>query len=207
MEEDGIYKRTMFPGIIFQGIYFWRVKIMRNEKTNLVVLIGVLSALAFVLYFLEFPLAFLFPAFLKIDFSDIPAILGGITAGPVVGVSIELIKNILHFLLISKEPMASGEIANFFAGTSFLLPVVIMVRKNNKFSVWPYVVGILTSTIVANLMNYFVTLPLYGVNADARMPMIISSLIPFNIVRGILLSIVTIFLYGKLKVYLNKYKR
>jgi riboflavin transporter FmnP len=180
---------------------------MDSKRTNIVVLVGVLSALSFVLYFFEFPLAFLFPAFLKIDFSDIPAILGGISAGPAVGVAVELIKNILHFLLISKEPMASGEIANFFAGSSFVIPVAIMIRSREKFSIWPFVVGIITSTIVANIMNYYVTLPLYGLSSEARMPMIISSLIPFNIVRGILLSVVTIILYSKLKNYLRKYGR
>ncbi|HHW31032.1 MAG TPA: ECF transporter S component [Clostridiaceae bacterium] len=185
---------------------------MNNRKTNIVVLVGVLSALAFVLYFLEFPLAFLFPAFLKIDFSDVPAILGGIAAGPLVGTAIELIKNILHFLLISKEPMASGEIANFFAGTSFLIPVAIMIRSREKFSKWPYfilpyVVATLISTTIINIINYFVTLPLYGLESEARLPMIISSLIPFNILKGILVSAVTILLYSKLKGFISKYVR
>lgn len=178
---------------------------MRSKKTDIIVLVGVLSALAFVLYFLEFPLAFLFPAFLKIDFSDVPAILGGIAAGPLVGTAIELIKNILHFLLISKEPMASGEIANFFAGIGFVIPVSIMVRSRKKFSIWPYVIGTIAITVIANIMNYFVTLPLYGLNSEARLPMIISSLIPFNILKGILVSAVTILLYNKLKGFLSKY--
>lgn len=174
------------------------------NKTRIVVLTGVLSALAFVLYFFEFPLAFLFPAFLKIDFSDVPAILGGIAAGPVVGVAVELIKNILHFLLISKEPAASGEIANFVVGVAFLIPLVIALRKEKRFRVMPYIVSTIIATIFVNIINYFVTLPLYGIAPEARWPMILSALIPFNIVKWILVSVVTIILNTKLIVPIEK---
>jgi len=177
-----------------------------TRKTRTTVLIGVLSALAFVLYFAEIPLAFLFTAapYLKIDFSDVPAILAGIAAGPIAGTAVELIKNILHFFLISKEPMASGEIANFFAGVSFLIPCAIMIRRNEKFSPLPYIVATICSTIVINIINYYVSLPLYGISdSGAKLTLLIYTFVPFNLLKGVVVSLVTIALYSKLKGYIK----
>lgn len=179
---------------------------MVSSKTRLVVMIGVLSALAFVLYFFEFPLAFIFPPFLKIDFSDVPAIIGGMAAGPVVGVAIQLIKNIFHFLIITKEPMASGEIANFFAGVGYMLPVIFLSSRNSMasgkgiFKLIPYIAGTLIGTVVINFVNYFITLPLYGMTGAAeKMSFIITAGIPFNLIKWSIVSVVTVVLCIKLK--------
>lgn len=179
---------------------------MVSSKTRLVVTIGVLSALAFVLYFFEFPLAFIFPSFLKIDFSDVPAIIGGLAAGPVVGVTIQLIKNILHLLIITKEPMASGEIANFFAGVGYMLPVILLSSKDSivsgkrAFKLMPYVAGTLIGTVAINFVNYFITLPLFGMkNPSEKMNFIITAGIPFNLIKWAIISVVTIVLCIKLK--------
>jgi len=177
-----------------------------SSKTRLVVLTGVLSALAFALYFFEFPLAFIFPPFLKIDFSDVPAIIGGLAAGPVVGVAVQLIKNILHFLLISKEPMASGEIANFFAGVGYMLPVILISSRSSMasdkgiYKIMPYVAGTLIGTVAINIVNYFITLPLYGMtDATEKMNFIITAGIPFNLVKWTIVSVTTVVLCIKLK--------
>ncbi len=184
---------------------------MVSKKTRIVVMTGVLSALAFALYFFEFPLAFIFPAFLKIDFSDVPAIIGGLAAGPVVGVVIQLIKNILHLLLISKEPAASGEIANFFAGVSYMLPVILMSAKNGAVfdkrfhKILPYVAGTLIGTLAINIINYFITLPLYGMtDAAEKMNFIIYAGIPFNLVKWTIVSVTTAVLCIKLESEIKK---
>ena len=170
-------------------------------------MIGVLSALAWVLMALEFPLFIYFPSYLKIDFSDVPAVLGGIVLGPLAGVAIELVKNLLHFLTLSKEG-GIGEIANFFAGAGFLLPIVLIVRKNAKRLVPANIAGILSMTVVANLVNYFVTLPLYMKNPpkEVIMTTILTILVPFNLVKGIIVAIVTIVLYAALKKVMAKYE-
>lgn len=179
---------------------------MVSSRTRIVVMTGVLSALAFALYFFEFPLAFIFPPFLKIDFSDVPAIIGGLAAGPVVGVAIQLIKNILHLLLITKEPAASGEIANFFAGVGYMLPVILMSSRNSvasgkeNFKLMPYVAGTLIGTVAINFVNYFITLPLFGMtNATDKMNFIITAGIPFNLVKWSIVSVTTMVLCIKLK--------
>ena len=91
---------------------------MVARKTRLVVIVGVMSALAWVLMALDFPLFIYFPSYLKIDFSDIPAIFGGMLAGPVVGIIIEFIKNVLHFFTMSRHG-GIGEIANFAPGQAW----------------------------------------------------------------------------------------
>lgn len=169
------------------------------NKTRIVVLIGVLSALSFVLYFFEFPLTIFFPPYLKIDFSDVPAILGGVAAGPVVGAAIQLIKNVLHFFLISKEPMASGEIGNFFAGIGLIIPISIIIRKTMKNSFIAYLIGAIVMNLLANVMNYFVALPLYGVPKEARIPTIMYTLVPFNFVKAAIISVVAAVLFNRLK--------
>lgn len=180
---------------------------MVTKKTRILVLTGVLSALAWVLMALEFPLFIYFPSYLKIDFSDIPAILGGLVAGPLVGVAIELVKNLMHFMTMSREG-GIGEIANFFAGVGLLIPIVLIARKNPKKLILGNVAGIALMTVIANVVNYFITLPLYMKNTpkEVILTTIYTVLVPFNIVKGIIVAIVTIVLYSALKKVIQKYR-
>jgi riboflavin transporter FmnP len=180
---------------------------MANKKTRIIVLTGVLSGLAWILMVLELPLFVYFPSYLKIDFSDIPAILGGIIAGPLVGIAIELVKNILHFFTMSKEG-GIGEIANFFAGVGLILPMVVIIRKNEKRMMAGFIAGIISMAVVANIINYFITLPLYMQNPPASVlwSTILAFLLPFNIVKGIIVCVVAFFLYMTLKKVIAKYK-
>ena len=111
---------------------------MKLNSTKLITLIGIMTALSFVLYFFELPVGFILPqaAFLKIDFSDIPAILISLSAGPVAGIVVELLKNILHFMFLNKDGGFVGELANFAAGVSFLLPVAWIARKNFNYKTY-----------------------------------------------------------------------
>ena len=85
-----------------------------------VAIVGVFSAIAFVLMIFEFPLPFA-PSFYKFDFSDIPALIGGFAAGPLVAVMIEFIKVLLNLLLQGTTSAFVGEIANFVVGAAFVL--------------------------------------------------------------------------------------
>ncbi len=84
---------------------------MKNSQLSYITKVGVLSAVAVILYYLEFPILPAFP-WLMIDFSEIPVLLGGFALGPVAGVLIELIKNILHFIFKGATG-GVGELANF----------------------------------------------------------------------------------------------
>ena len=92
---------------------------------------GMLSALAFGLQFIEFPIPIM-PSFIKLDLSDLPALIGAFALGPVSGVIIELIKNLIHLSLSSSGGV--GEMSNFLLGAVFVLTagIVYKVKKNKK---------------------------------------------------------------------------
>ena len=104
------------------------------KNTKILTLIGIMTALSFVLYLIEIPVGFLFPSapFLQIDFGDVPAILLSITYGPHVGIIIAFFKNVLHFVFKSQTPAASGEIANFFAGVAYFIPISLYYLFNKN---------------------------------------------------------------------------
>lgn len=183
---------------------------MKNPNTRVLVLIGIMSGLAFALYFLEIPLGFLFPAapYLKIEFSDIPAILTGIAAGPSAGIIIQLIKNVLHAMFISKEPAFSGEIANFASSVALMLPIVILYRKDEKKYKWiSGLIGTLLLAITMIFVNYFITFNLFGLpqGFEYRMGLILSTFTPFNIVKGTLITIVYVLIYPKMKPVIHRW--
>ncbi|PXA00423.1 riboflavin transporter RibU, partial [Staphylococcus pseudintermedius] len=101
---------------------------MKQKQTKRMITVGMLSAIAIVLTFIKFPLPFL-PPYLTIDFSDAPALLATFTLGPVAGLLVELIKNLLNFFFNLSDPV--GPIANFLAGASLLL-VSYGIYRNNQ---------------------------------------------------------------------------
>lgn len=181
---------------------------MKKTTTRYYALIGIMTGLAFALYYLEVPVAFLFPAapFLKIDFSDIPAILTGIAIGPIGGILVQFFKNLLHLLLISKEPAASGEIANFFAGVALMLPILIAYRKNAKKFGWIGIaIGTLLATVVMIFVNLYITFPLYGIPEEIRWNLINTTFTPFNLLKGAAIGIVFALLYPKLRPVIERF--
>lgn len=178
---------------------------MRNLRLQLITKIGILSALAFLLYLFEFPLP-LFPPFLQIDLGDLPAIVGALALGPWVGVTIQLIKNILHILLRSQTG-GIGELGNFLTGSAFVL-TASMVYFRNK-SKRTAVVGLVFATIVMSVamcfFNFFVLIPVFTNQpiSMSLLPMILTSILPFNLLKGIILSGITLVLYKSLSPILH----
>ena len=173
-----------------------------NKKVLKIAIIGVMSAFAFILYFFEVSVGFILPqaAFLTVDFSDVPAIISTLIFSPIVGTAVELIKNILHFMFIRKDPGISGELANFMAGVSYLIPVYLVVR--DKYSLKRLIIGMILGTILSTLMmvpiNYFITMEIYGIPTAARLGLIVSTFTPYNIVKGIMLTISLVIIYPRL---------
>ena len=141
-----------------------------NEKkpVNVRLLTGtaMLSAVAFVLMYLEFPIPVM-PAFVKLDFSDLPALIGAFAYGPVAGVLVELIKNLLHMFVTQSGTV--GELSNFILGALFVLPAGIIYKrkKNRKSAITGALVGAVISALVSIVSNYFIVYPVY----TAFMPM------------------------------------
>lgn len=195
------------------GVYGGRAVRGRVFTTRAMVTIGLLSALSYVLMLLESPP---FIGFLRLELSDIPAIIGAFQFGPLAGVVIELIKNLIKAITASKT-MGVGELANFIISVAFVVPAAIIYRKfthKNK-SFIAFGVATISMTLVGFLMNYFVTIPLYanlygGIEnvlaaatmipaIDDKFTLILYGITPFNIVKGIFTGFVGHYTYKLLK--------
>lgn len=182
-------------------------KISKLLDIKTIVLIGVLSALSYVL--MLFPkIPGIIPAFpfLDIDFSDVPALLASVAATPVAGVIVVLIKNILHLTVTSTGGV--GELSNFICGASLVFTCGIATKymfKNmrNKLKLpITLVIATVAQLIAAVLGNYFLMIPLYNIQAIAKV-YIFTGVLPFNLIKDILVCIVFyliyIFVYPKIQ--------
>ncbi|WZL73777.1 ECF transporter S component [Clostridiaceae bacterium 35-E11] len=176
--------------------------------------ISILSVLAYLIMFIEMPL-FFFPGFLKIDFSDLPGLIGGFALGPVAGIMIQLVKNILHFLTKTTTG-GVGELANFLIGIALIVPASIAYNKypTKKAAMLGLMVGIVTMGVVGGLANYYILLPFYAKvmpleqiiawSASANKAivdiktLVFYGVVPFNLLKGMILAVMTSVLYKRL---------
>lgn len=185
---------------------------------------AILGTAAFVLMMIEFPLPFLAPAFYKMDFSEVAVLVGGFAMGPGPAVVIEALKIVLNLLFQGTSTMFVGELANFLIGCSFVLPAAVLYSKNKNraTALKGLVAGTVCMALMGVIMNYFVLLPAYGyffhmseeaiVGAgQAIFPFIKSKLgfvavcvTPFNLVKGLLVSVVTLLVYKHISPLLHK---
>ena len=102
---------------------------MKKKSTRILVFAGVLASVSAVLMFLEFPLGFA-PSFYKMDFSEVPVLIGAFAYGPVVGIIIEAVKIIVRTSIVGSQTMGVGELANFLIGISFVVPASIIYKAH-----------------------------------------------------------------------------
>lgn len=185
--------------------------------------VAVLSAIAFVLMLLDFSLPILIPGFLKFDFSEIAALLAAFSMGPVAGIAVELIKNVLHLPFTST--MMVGELANFLVGSVFVFTAGLIYKrhKDKKHAILGMVYGVLAFTVFGALFNYFINIPFYinvmgfPENAIIKMSnavgnkmvhdltsLIIWVFVPFNLFKGIVISILVGLMYKKVSPLLHQ---
>ena len=138
---------------------------MKNEtnsvtKTKMITGCGLLIAVAVVLQYLEFPIPVI-PSFIKLDFSDLPEIIGAFAYGPVAGVIIALIKNIIH-MAVSQSGFV-GELSNFVLGATFafVAGIIYKRKKTKKVAVLAGFAGAFAMAVVSLPLNYFAIYPLY----------------------------------------------
>lgn len=177
------------------------------------VTLSFLSAIAFVMQALNFPLP-MFPQFLKVDFSEIPALVGGLLYGPLAGIGIEAIKNLLHFLFYGSDTgvIPIGQISNFVAGSIFVTLTVVISRKVEKAKgLWLGLgTATLTMAVVMTIANWYVIFPAYSflinwtITESQKWALVMLGVAPFNIVKGILIAIIFVPLYAKVKPHLDQ---
>ncbi len=190
-------------------------------STPLMVKVAMLGVLAFVIEFLEFALP-IFPSFLKLDFSDLIALIGSLALGPVAGLLIELIKNLLHLTVSSTGGV--GDLANFVVGSAYVVSAGWYYSKHRtrKGAMCGLLIGIAAIVVAGALVNYFITLPLYGlvlgVSTDmiigwasavipainSKLTLILYAFCPFNLIKGVVLTLIAIPLYKHISPLLKK---
>ena len=122
-----------------------------------------LSAVAFILMFIEFPIPMLIPSFVKMDFSDLPALLGAFALGPVYGVVISFMKNLLHIVIKGTSTACVGELCNFMLGAVFsaVAGVIYKHHKSRKTAIIGAIAGAAAMAVFSVPSNYFITYPAY----------------------------------------------
>lgn len=178
------------------------------------VMVAMLGAVAMVLYYFDFPLWFA-PSFYKIDFSEVPVMIGTFALGPAAGAAIELVKCLLKLVIKGTDTAFVGDIANFIIGCALIVPagIVYKMKKTRKGAIVGMVCGTVVLTVVGCLMNAFVLLPAYakafGMPIDALVGMgsavnpaitdirtfALLAVAPFNLLKGALVSVITFVLY------------
>lgn len=184
---------------------------------------AVLSAIAFILMFFDFPLPFA-PSFYQLDFSELPVMLGAFAMGPLAGVVIEGVKVLLNVLFSGSDTAYVGEFANFLIGVSFVVPAALIYarHKTRKTAILGMVAGTLCMTLIGCLLNYFILLPMYSTLYQLPMEAIIGmgqaliplikdtftfvclAVVPFNIVKGIVISLITTLVYKHVSPLLHR---
>lgn len=188
-------------------------------STNKLVKVSLLSAISFILMFVEMPIPGLFPEFLKIDISDIPALIAGLSMGPFAGIAVEVIKNLLHSFTTTTGGV--GEIANIVVGSSFVVGASLIYRKNKNIKnlMFSLIGATIVMVIVGSLVNYFFLLPFYGqiMGIDAiigigkavnprvnnLLDFVIWFIGPFNFIKGIMISLLILPMYKKIEVLIK----
>lgn len=175
----------------------------QKSKVTKMVYFALLGVLAFLIEYINFPLPAL-PVYLKVDFSELPALVGAILFGPIAGIAIEFIKNTFH-LLFAPGGEIVGVSANFLAGSIFVTLTAIIYRKIQgwKGFLYGFIAATLLMTLFMAVANYFIFLPLYGISGVAKSAAVFYGITPFNIIKGILISIAFVPFYLKLVPYLK----
>lgn len=164
----------------------------------------------------EFPLPFIAPPFYELDFSEVPVLIGAFALGPWSAITIEAIKVAINLIINGSSTGGVGEIANFVIGVSFVLPAGLIYRRNKtkKIAVFSMIIGTISMAILGVFINAYVMLPIYSAVMPIEqiiqmgkdiVPYITDSLtfcifcvLPFNIIKGTLVSAITAFIYKPL---------
>lgn len=184
-----------------------------QSKTRRLTMTGMLSAVAFLLMFFDFSVPFM-PAFIKMDLSELPALIGSFAMGPLSGVLICLIKNLLHLMRTSTGGV--GEFSNFLLGASFVFTAGMIYRhkKSKKTAVIGSFAGALVMAVISVPANYFLVYPVYtrfmpleqiiaayeaiNPNVDGLLSCLLVFNMPFTFVKALFSVIITLLVYKQL---------
>ena len=198
----------------------------RILSTRKMAMIGMFSAIAAILYIMDFALPFIAPPFYKLDFSELPALIGAYAFGPFAGVMIEFLKILLKLIFKGTSTAFVGDLANFAVGCSFILPasVIYDFDKKKKTAILSCVVGTIVLTVFGTMFNALYLIPafsaLYGLGIEEIIAMgtsinkgitdltsfVIIAVAPLNLIKGSVVSLITLLVYKKISPILKSRK-
>jgi riboflavin transporter len=177
-----------------------------SKSTNLTIKLGLLGAIALLLSYLAFPVLPAF-SFLKIDLSDIPALIGAFAFGPLAGAIIEALKNILVFIFNSSGTGGIGELANFMVGCFYVCTAGFIYSKNRtrKTAMISLILATVVMSVAGVLANYFIFVPMYYGNKSIAFIFhyLVFGIVPFNLIKGIIVSAVTMLIYKRVSMLIH----
>lgn len=185
------------------------------KNTRKLIVTALFSALSYILMLLEFPLPFIIPSFIQFDFSELPALICSFSAGPLWGGAVCIIKNVLHGL--NSSTMWAGELSNMLLGLCFVVPAGFIYQKykGRKSAFWGCVIGAFSAAILSIFINYFITYPVYiklfmpesvilGMyqallpSVDSILEALLIFNTPFNLVKYMIIALITFLVYKRL---------
>lgn len=192
-------------------------QIRQVGKTRRICIIAICSAIAAILHMLDFPLLFLAPEFYKLDFSELPVMLCGFYLGPSASVLCEILKILIKLMFKSTSTAFVGDFANFVVGCTLVLPAVFIyhAHKSRYSAVLGLILGTVCMSVFGSIFNAVYLLPkfsqLYGLPLDTIIAMgskinesihsitsfVTLAVAPLNLVKGTMVSILTLLLYKK----------
>lgn len=184
-----------------------------------------LSAIAMVLMFIDFPVFFA-PSFMKFDISDLPIMIGGFLYGPIYGIIIAILKILLKIVFKPTSTMFVGEISNLIGSIFYVVPASIIYKqlKNKKNAIVGLIVGIISTSIACTLSNILFIFPTYmklyelskesiikmcqmiNPYIDSMTKVMLLSVLPFNLFKYIIVSFITWLLYKNISNIIKKYE-
>ena len=199
-------------------------KLFTTKNLALMAIFAAIAAILMVL--IEIPVVFIAPSFYKLDFSEIPILIGTFIMGPVSGVIMEAIKIILKLLIKGTSTAYVGDFANFCVGVCLVVPASIIYQKHKtkKNAFIGMLVGTLFMAVAGVVLNYFIMIPFYVkafgmpleaiIGAGAKIQPLVTNKLsftivcvaPFNIVKGIIVSLVTALIYKHISAFVKTIK-
>ena len=193
------------------------------HSVRFITITAILTAIAVVLQYLEFPVPMFIPGFVKFDFSDLPAILAAFLVSPVSGVLVCLLKNVIHIAV--SQSAGVGELCNFILGAAMVIPawLIYKIKPSKGMAAAAMVIGSLITAVISIFVNYYITYPFYQeafhLPIDAIIGMYrelndgVGSLwdaliwfnAPFTFVKFLLDSMIVFFIYKPLAKAIRKY--
>ena len=180
---------------------------------------AMLSAIAFGLMFLDFPIPFLIPSFVQMDVSELPALLASFSLGPLYGVAVCLVKNLIHLLITTTG--GAGELCNFLLGACFVLPAGLIYRKlkSRRGALLGALIGAVIMGLLSIPLNYYISYPIYAnfmpidailnmyqeirPGVDGLLECLIIFNAPFTLLKGLLCTLLCFLIYKPLSPILH----